>query len=411
MMKAGLCCTKLSGAGEWSVPMKTALSLILTLCIFFVLCPAAFAENGNFDTLADWNVRIAVPEGATAVLQGSEYYLYAQQEGSIPYVMLRTYRADDAVAFLGEFTAYMQEQYPDLKVTSDAHSVTFGEKDCFEIDYSYQVSGYDVRDRRIVIMADGTAYLFTSKEIDELGMTVGSMLDDVVTNCAFVSDEGAGQDAGLSDGYLYCDENGIPGYWLDFTGIVEDNLVLHCWFRSGETAFSENCYVLDLSSAEITENGLEIRQVHSLQEGDYTDRLGNLTFRFYLDGAVMLVERNGGTPAETTEDQIPDGNYIMVPVGVAAGPGEKQSHVRPLEDGPYQPEELETWARIYYFRNTGFFLPEAKVTGHPDGTYTVMLYEAADIGEGGQTDSVSYTVDIYGEGQDDKTGKPVSLMR
>lgn len=391
--------------------MKTALSLILTLCILFSFCPAAFAEGENYDTLADWNVRIPVPEGATAVLQGNEYYLYALQEGSIPYVMLRTYRADDAVAFLTRFTAFMQEQYPDLKVTSDARSVTFGKKDCFEIDYSYQVSGYDVRDRRIVMMADGMAYLFTSKEIDELGMTIGSMLDDVVANCAFVSDEGTGQNPGLSDGYLFCDENGIPVYWLDFTRIVEDNLVLHCWFRSGETAFSENSYVLDLSSAKFTENGLEIRQIRSLQEEDPANRLGNLTLRFYLDGAVMLVERNGETPTESSEDQILAGNYIMVPVGVAAGPGEKQSHIRPLEDGPYQPEELETWARFYYFRNSGFFLPEAKVSENPDGTFTILLYGAADTDGGRQAVSVSYTVDAYGEGQNDRTGEPIPLMR
>ena len=390
--------------------MKTVLSLILAFSIFFSRCPAVLAEEDNYDTLADWNVRIAVPDGTVAVLQGSEYYLYARQEGSIPYVMLKIYRADDAAAFLDQFTAFMLEQYPDLKITSGVRSVTFGEKNGYEIDYSYQVSGYNVRDRRVAVLAGGIVYLFTSKEIDELDMTVGSMLDDVVANCQFVSDGSPEQDLGLSAGYLYCDETGIPGCWLDFSRIVEDNLVLHCWFRSGETAFSENCYILDLSSAEVTEKGLEIRQARSLQKGDRADRLGNLTLRFYLDGAVMLAEQNGETPADVSDDQILNGSYIMVPVGVAAGPGEKQSHIRPPLDGPYQPDELETWARFYCFRNTGSFLSEGKVSENQDGRYTIALYGTADAG-GGPADSVSYTVDAFGDGQDDRTGEPVSLMR
>ena len=390
--------------------MKTVLSFFLILCIFFSLFPAALSEGKNDDTPADWNVRIVVPESATAVLQGNEYYLYAQQEGSIPYVMLKTYRADDAAAFLSEFTAFMQEQYPDLKIISDVHSVSFGEKNCFEIDYSYQISGYDVCDRRIVLVTDGMAYLFTSKEISELGMTVGSMLDDVVANCKFVSDADAGQDLGLSDGYLYCEENGMPRYWLDFSRIVDDNLVLHYWSKSGETAFSESCCVLDLSSAEVTENGLLIRQVHSLRGDDRTGRFGNLTLRFYLDAAVMMAEQNGETPEGDSEDQILTGNYVMVPVGVAADPGEKRSHIRPLGDGPYQPEELTKWARIYCFRKTGSFLPEAEITDHQDDMYTVILYDSANPGDR-QAGSVRYTVDAYGEGRDDMTGETVSLMR
>ena len=391
--------------------MKRFVSLILAFCIFLSLCLSVAAEGENYDTPADWNVRIAVPEGTTAVLQGSEYYLYAQQEGSIPYVMLKTYRANDAAAFLDEFTAFMRKQYPDLKVTSDAHKAAFGERECYEIDYSYQVSGYDVRDRRIALATDGKIYLFTSKEIEELGLTVGRMLDDAVANCAFVSGDGAEQNLGLSDGYLYCDEDGMPRYWLDFTRTVEDNLVLHCWFRSGEPTFSENRYILDLSTAEITEDGLRIRQVRSLQDDGSTDRLGDLTLRFYLDAAVMIAERNGETPAGTMEDQIPAGTYVMVPVGVAAGPGEKQSHLRPPEDGPYQPEELETWARVYFFRTTGSFLQAAEVTDHLDGMYTILLYEAADAGGDGQSAGVRYTVDAYGEGKNDLSGEPVSLMR
>ena len=84
-----------------------------------MLSAACFAEGENYDTLAGWNIRIAVPEGATPVLQGNEYYLYAQHSGSIPYVMIRTYSYADAEAFLRDLTAYMRTQYADLAVTAE----------------------------------------------------------------------------------------------------------------------------------------------------------------------------------------------------------------------------------------------------------------------------------------------------
>ena len=149
------------------------------------MTPLCYAKNT--DTLADWNVKIAVPDGKTAVLQGSEYYIFGQQEGSIPYVMLRPYRYDDPEKFITDFTEYMQGQYTDLTVTSPATRKTIGNKRCWEIDYGYTVRGYDVRDRRVVITVDGLTYMFASKEIESNGMTIGSMLDDVVAECELLS--------------------------------------------------------------------------------------------------------------------------------------------------------------------------------------------------------------------------------
>ena len=71
---------------------KNAIALCLVLALILLLAPFGFAAGENYDTLADWNIRIAVPDNTTAVLKGSEYYIYAQKEGSIPYVMLTTYR-------------------------------------------------------------------------------------------------------------------------------------------------------------------------------------------------------------------------------------------------------------------------------------------------------------------------------
>jgi hypothetical protein len=103
--------------------------------------------------------------------------------------MLRPYRYDDAEAFLKEFTAYMQNQYSDLIVLTAPTEKMIGDKTCLETDYTYKVSGYDVKDRRIAIPRSGRVYLFTSKEIEANGMTVGSMLEDVVADCVFLGEE------------------------------------------------------------------------------------------------------------------------------------------------------------------------------------------------------------------------------
>ena len=161
--------------------MKKQLSLVLTIILILSLTPVALADNT--DTISNWNIRISVPEGKTAVLKGSEYYIYGQHEESIPYVMLRTYRYDSAEKFIADFTQYMEQHYPDLRVTAPAEQKTIGNKRCYEIDYVYTVSGYDVKDRRVIITAGETTYMFASKEIESNGMVIGSMLDDVISNC------------------------------------------------------------------------------------------------------------------------------------------------------------------------------------------------------------------------------------
>ena len=51
--------------------MKKQFSLVLTIILILSLTPIALADNT--DTISDWNIRISVPEGRTAVLKGSEY--------------------------------------------------------------------------------------------------------------------------------------------------------------------------------------------------------------------------------------------------------------------------------------------------------------------------------------------------
>ena len=146
----------------------------------------------NADTLADWNIKVVVPEGAEAVLDGTDncYYIYPQEADSIPYVLLTTYEYDSVDDFIPDFTKYMESVYEDLEVTAEPVEKTIGSKECTEIDYGYTVSGYDVLDRRIVTVSEGTVYMFASKEIPELDLMIGNMLEDVVAGSVFLTEDG-----------------------------------------------------------------------------------------------------------------------------------------------------------------------------------------------------------------------------
>ena len=386
------------------------LCSMLFLCLMLV--PAGCMGGANVDTLTGWNIQIVVPEGTTAVLEENDYYIYAGRAGEIPYVIIRTYRYGDETALIKDFTTYMAGQYADLKVTADATKKTVGDKECYEIDYAYTISDYDVRDRRIVMVADGTAYMFGSKEIDSLGRTIGSMLDDVVANCTFLTASASEQQSGLADGYLYCLTSGMPKYWLDISGAADNRLALHCYFRSSDPTFYERSYYLDLSSAVNTENALEIHRVYDQDGADCSDSFRSMKLRFYLDGAVMTVERDEKTMTGGTEDNILTGSYRMKPVGVDTDSTGIQRRPRPVKNGPFQADELGEWARIDYFINTGFFPTMAEVTENQDGTFAVHLFEIVESdGEKHMVSSARYTVDAYGEGKDDITKERVSLMR
>ena len=300
--------------------MKKLLTTICFILVFsMVFSSVCYAAGDNYDTLADWNIKIAVPDDTTAVLKGNEYYIYAQSVGSIPYVMLTTYKYDSEEKFIPDFTAYMLKQHSDLKVTAEAERKTIGNKKCYEIDYSYKVSGYDVKDRRIVFTVDGLTYLFTSKEVESLGMTIGSMLEDVVAQAQILSDNGdpfpdTDNDAVLANTYLYRQKDGMPKYWLDFTGVITDNLVLHCYFRSGEPTFYETFFILDLDTADYKDDRIEIHDVYNARGIDVSFWFKSLTLRLKGERAVLEVKRDESTLAGGAEDNILTGTYPMEPM-------------------------------------------------------------------------------------------------
>ena len=497
-----------------------ALLLILALCLS--LAPACFAED-NYDTLADWDLKVKVPEGKTAVLKGSSYYIYGQRSGEIPYVMIMAYHYESEEKFIADFTASMRKSYADLSVTSEAARVVIGDKNCWEIDYGYTVSGYQVDDRRIVIKAGDWVYMFASKEIAELNRTIGTMLDDVVADCVFLSETGselAGleEETELSLSYLYCLGSGMPKYWLDFSGAMADTIVLHCFFRSGDPTFYEKVFYLELDTADVSSGRIDIYDMLDENGRDVSDWFKSLSIRFSGKQLVMTVKRNEKTLAGGSEDNILTGNYKMTPAGaglsyqyrqddgmlkywldvsgeelllhamfrsgdpeyyeeifkldldtaeeseysvsikkvyneagmdvskwfrsltltevdgaimmnvqrdektLAGGADdniltgvylfEPHTYLLPAHSGPYTEKELGQWAQIYYFEHNGFFPPKAEVLKNGDGTYTVHLYEVVkQDGVSHTATSAWYTVDAYGSGTDDITGRPVELCR
>ena len=172
---------------------KTSIVLAAVLALAVSSSPvcAAAEENANYDTLADWDIKIEVPSNTVASLSSDgNYYIYTQEYDSIPYVLVRAYTdfADEDDFINGYFTDYMAEEYDDLEVLQEFQPVAVGDRDYFAIQYGYTVQGYDVTDIRFIKTVDDTTYMFASKEIDELDMSVGDALLYVCENCVFLRD-------------------------------------------------------------------------------------------------------------------------------------------------------------------------------------------------------------------------------
>ena len=501
--------------------LRTALCLIL---VFAMLAPSLCFAEENYDTLADWDLKVKVPEGKTAVLKGSTYYIYAQHVGYIPYVMITATPYESEEKFITDFTASMQKNYADFTVTSEPYQAHYGEKLCWETDYSYTVSGLTVTDRRIVVKVGELVYMFASKEIEERDMTVGSMLDDVVADCEFLNAPGSElpgleEETELSIAYVYREKNGMPKFWMDLSGAMADTLVLHCYFRSGEPTFYETVYYLDLESAKFSEGRIDVVKVTDAHGFDVSDWFKTLSLLFTGDRLTLSVRRDNSTLAGGADDNILTGTYRMERAGVGLDyrfrqddgmlkywldPGgddfrlhamfrsgdpefyeevftldsasaepageygaafkkvfneagldvsdwfesltltevegailmnvkrdektlaggaedniltgtylfEPHSYLLPADSGPYTADELAQWAQIYYFRHSGFFPPKADAEKNADGSYTVHLYEVVKLdGVSHTATSAWYTVDAYGTGTDDITGRAIELCR
>lgn len=169
------------------------LAAALVLASILLATPVLAATGQDSDTLADWGITVQQPDHSTAILDGSDgcYYIYPDTPSSIPYVMLYVYDGfENEQTLVDEFlNDLMADKYSDIEILKDLSPVTIGDKDGYEIDYGYTVEGYNLLDRRILIEKNDRIYMFVSKEIEELDMTVGTLLEDTVATSVFTDDE------------------------------------------------------------------------------------------------------------------------------------------------------------------------------------------------------------------------------
>ena len=146
-------------------------------------------EDDNSTTIEDWNIKVPIPDNSTSMLDGStgEFYIYPTGQEGIPYVMIMPFDYSyGGESFLNSFKDYMLGIYADLQVTEDIHEVSIGQYNCWQTRYEYTISDYQAQDRRVAIDHNGKIYMFAVKEIPELDLLTGTLLEDTVEGLVFL---------------------------------------------------------------------------------------------------------------------------------------------------------------------------------------------------------------------------------
>ena len=117
----------------------------------------------------------------------------------------------------------------------------------------------------------------------------------------------------ISTAYVCCDGNGLPKYWLDFTGSVADNLVLHCYFETD--TWYESYYVLDFVSAvpNSHQDTYRIEHVYDERGADVSNWFKTISLTIGGDSVRLYIERDPATLAGGPGSTILDGLYEMTP--------------------------------------------------------------------------------------------------
>ena len=193
--------------GKKRIP-QILVSALLTAGMLFCSSTSVQAEL-NFGELGSENNQIAAPAaGITAssevialddlgisIAPGSYIsieqtdgfvYVYTQESGTIPYVIVGCYNIT-AEDFTDQFTQYMAQEYSDLQVTSQESMITLNDREFSGIVYSYHVGDYVVQDTRLFFAENGNTYMFGAKEIPELSYYVGSTLEETAGSFAHLA--------------------------------------------------------------------------------------------------------------------------------------------------------------------------------------------------------------------------------
>ena len=191
---------------------------------------------------------------------------------------------------------------------------------------------------------------------------------------------------------------------------AQNGIRLHCYFRTGPGEYEETVYDLELTGGRAS--SADAVRVAQEQAGDQTPSFKKFSFAFYPDKVIMTVERNTDMMAGGDSDNLQTGTYTLlaadaIPWTTAAESEKKENPIPP----PYQGIELAAMARAYYFKEYNFLAPATEYIENGDGTTAIHLFEIAEDSDGVSHTGTSawYTVDAYGNGQDDVDGNAVEL--
>ena len=171
---------------------KMCVLLVLAISCALLLPSLGISEDKpytiTYTTISGWGIRLARPLESTLSMKSSDNFLkiFTQESGYIPYVMVEIYGYDTEMEFINDLTDYLKSDHADLQIVSPAAKIIIGDKECYEIIYTFGLQGYTVTDRRIVIANNGHTYDFCSKEVAELDQLIGSLLDEMVELSEFV---------------------------------------------------------------------------------------------------------------------------------------------------------------------------------------------------------------------------------
>lgn len=128
--------------------------------------------SGDLIALDDLNISVRASDYVTVRQDESGFvYIYTIKDDSIPYLMIGEY--DTASPdFAESFTKYMSKNYADLKVALDATPMKLGGNEYTLIVYNYTISGYAAVDMRLFRTVNDRTYMFATKAILELGLTL-----------------------------------------------------------------------------------------------------------------------------------------------------------------------------------------------------------------------------------------------
>ena len=187
----------------------------------------------------------------------------------------------------------------------------------------------------------------------------------------------------ISSAYVY-EEGGMPKYWLDFTGSVADNVVLHCFFQTD--SWYETYYVLDFKASvpESHQDTYRIETVWDAKGNDVSNWFKTVSLTIQEDCVRLYIERDDKTLAGGPSSTILTGLYEMTPA--AAG----------VVYEAYSENRLQTWvllnrdyAELHFADGTEWHLQAENSDDHTKKAVKIISTDNTDVAF--ESAEISYT--------------------